>query len=102
MSGSLIINGLMIFFSLTTVAVVAYPLVKLLPSWLERSIYRKVAYHRDAIAALQVAIDRNQTDIEHRDRLLAQMAFHRRSLADLAPGDAADAPKTSARIDAAA
>ena len=48
MSGEPIINGLMIFFTLTTIAVIAYPIIKLLPSWLERRVYRTAAFHRDA------------------------------------------------------
>ena len=95
-----IISGLMLFFTATTVAVIAYPIVKLLPSWLERSVYRKIACHRDAIAALGVAIDRCQ-DVDQLARLTAQRDFHRAALARLAP-DEVDAPAPVARVDAAA
>ncbi len=101
MSASPIISGLMLFFSATTVAVIAYPIVKLLPSYLERSVYRKIASHRDAIAALDLAISRTG-DAAHRARLQAQADFHRGALANLAPGDAMLTPPAAVRLDAAA
>jgi hypothetical protein len=101
MSGSSIVNGLMIFFSATTVAVIAYPIIKLLPSWLERSVYRKIDHHRGAIAALGLAIDRAD-DAAHRARLVAQQDWNRAALAALAPHDVAAAVSASARVDAAA
>lgn len=101
MPDSPIITGLMFFFSVTTVAVIAYPVVKLLPSWLERSVYRKIAYNRDAIEALDIAAARC-ADPEHRGRLLAQARYHRAALANLAPNDPVLAPQQPERIDAAA
>lgn len=101
MPDSPIITGLMVFFSATTVAVIAYPIVKLLPSWLERSVYRKIAYNRDAIAAIDIAAARC-TDPDHRSRLLAQARYHRGALANLAPNDPVLAPQIPERIDAAA
>ena len=101
MSASPIISGLMLFFSATTVAVIAYPIVKLLPSRLEHSIYRKISLHRDAIAALDLAISRT-ADSAHRGRLQAQADFHRAALANLAPGDAMLVPPQPLRLDAAA
>ena len=102
MSASPIISGLMVFFTATTVAVIVYPIVKLLPSWLERSVYRKAGFHRDAIAALDLAISRNGDDPAHRARLAAQADFHRGALAALAPHDALLAAPHPARLDAAA
>lgn len=101
MAGSPIISGLMLFFTATTVAVVAYPIIKLLPSWLERSVYRKIAGHRDAIAALDVALDRC-VDIGQRGRLVAQRDWHRAALVKLAPEDAEATGTVPARVDAAA
>jgi hypothetical protein len=91
----------MLFFSATTVAVIAYPIVKLLPSWLERSVYRKIASHRDAITALDLAISR-MSDAEQRARLQAQADFQRAALANLAPGDAMLTPPQPIHFDAAA
>ncbi len=102
MSGTLIINGLMIFFTLSTIAVIAYPIVKLLPSWLERRVYRTAAFHRDVIAALGLAIERATADPEHRSRLEAQRAFHSRALTTLVPGDSLVDTAVPAKVDAAA
>ena len=102
MSASPVISGLMLFFSATTVAVIAYPIIKLLPSWLERSVYRKIAAHRDAIAALDLAISRTTGDAEQRARLQVQADFHRAALANLAPGDAMLTSPQPIRFDAAA
>ena len=99
MSASPIISGLMIFFTLTTIAVIAYPLVKVLPSWLERSVYRKIAFHRDAIAALDLAASRNADNPEHRARLMANADSHRAALAALAPRDAMLAAAAPQRAD---
>ena len=102
MSGTLIINGLMIFFTVTTIAVIAYPLVKLLPSWLERSVYRKVAFHSDAFAAIEVALARPHNAPEYQARLTAQHDYHRKALAALAPGHPAPAAAEPTKVDAAA
>lgn len=102
MSSSPIITGLMIFFSVTTVVVVAYPLIKLAPSWFERSVFRRAALHRDAITALDLAIDRAGGDVEHHARLVAQRDYHRSALANLFPGDASLTTPAPQRFDAAA
>jgi|GEM_PF-6939151 hypothetical protein len=101
MPDSPIITGLMFFFSVTTLVVIAYPVVKLLPSWLERSVYRKVAFNRDAIEALDIAAARC-TDPDQRSRLVAQARYHRAALANLAPNDPALAPKAAERVEIAA
>lgn len=101
MSGAPIINGLMIFFTLITFAVIAYPLVKLLPSWLERRVYGKIAFHRDALVALGIAHNQSCNDAEHQARLSAQLDYHRAALAALAPDEATATPRPE-RIDAAA
>lgn len=102
MSGSLPINGLMVVFSITTVAVFLYPIIKLLPSWLERSLGKKIAFHRDAIVALGTAIERAHNAPEHLARLQAQRDYHRAALTALAPGDALVETPLRRDIDAAA
>lgn len=97
-----IITGLMIFFSVTTAVVVFYPIIKLAPSWFERSVSRRAALHREAIAALGLAIDRAGGDVEHRARLVAQRDYHRGALANLFPDDAVLAAPAPLRVDAAA
>lgn len=88
MSGSPIITGLMVFFSVTTVVVVMYPIIKLTPSWLERSLARKIGFHRDAVGALGTAMARAHNDQAQLVRLTAQRDFHRDALQALVPGDA--------------
>jgi hypothetical protein len=102
MSGAPIINGLMIFFSVTTVAAMAYPLFKLLPSWLERRVHRQIAFHSDALAALDGALVRSHNDHEHKARLAAQRAYHFNALIALAPDDARNVAAAPVIIDAAA
>lgn len=88
MSGSHIPQGLMIIFSIVTVLVFLYPIIKLTPSWLERSMAKKVILHRDALAGLQVALERSHNDAEQFARLQAQHEYHRAALQALVPGDA--------------
>ena len=102
MSGVPIINGLMVFFTLTTIAVIAYPIVKILPSWLEGAVHRKIAFHRDAIIALEVAIDRAGNDPAQHARLTTQLARNKAALTALAPADAPGAAPVRAQVDAAA
>lgn len=102
MSGSALIDGMMIFFSVTTVAVLLYPLIRLTPSWLEASLGKKIAFHRAAAAALETAIERAHNDPAQRARLQAQHDYHRVSLATLAPGGRVAETEVPQRINAAA
>ncbi len=99
MSGSLIINGMMTFFSVTTVAVLAFPLYRLAPSWLEGRVHRQIAWHRAALAALATEMPRAHNDPDQHARLAAQHEWHRRALAALAPD--ANTPATEGARDAA-
>jgi hypothetical protein len=90
MSTSPIISGLMVFFSLTTVGVVIYPFIKILPSRLEKRSYRKIELHEQALTVLASAIAANQGDPEQRARLSANYDYHRAALLTLKPN--ADAP----------
>jgi hypothetical protein len=77
------INGLMIFFSVTTVAVIFYPIIKLTPAWLERRMNAKIKFHGDAIVALEAALAAT-SDAAQSARLTDQRDFHRAALASLA------------------
>jgi hypothetical protein len=83
MTAATMINGLMIFFSVTTVAVFLYPIIKLTPSWLERRLNGKIKFHGDAIVALDAALA-TTSDPAQGARLTAQRDFHRAALASLA------------------
>lgn len=85
---SVVINGLTIFFSITTVVVLLYPLMRLAPSWLERRASKKAAFHRTALEAIELALAQPGQDASSADGLTAQRDFHREALRSLA----ADAP----------
>jgi hypothetical protein len=102
MSGSPVVNGLMVVLSITTIAVFLYPIVKLAPSWRERALHKKIIFHRQATAALDAAMARTQNDPAEFDRLAAQHARHRAALNALAPGEAVAMPEPAREIDAAA
>jgi hypothetical protein len=102
MSGSSIINGLMVFFSLTTVAVFLYPLIKLTPSWLERRLGRKIEMHRASLAALDGALALPGQDVTHVARLTAQRDWHRAALQSLAADTPAPTVSGPLPIDLAA
>jgi hypothetical protein len=97
-----IITGLMIFFSVTTIGVVLYPLIKLTPSWLERSLNKKINFHRDAVVALANAVERTHNDPVQRARLQAQHDYHRSALTALVPGEAVAPVAIPRALDAAA
>ena len=83
MTAATMVNGLMIFFSVTTVVVILYPLIKLTPSWLERRLNTKIKFHGDAIVALDAALAATR-DPAQTARLAEQRDFHRAALASLA------------------
>ena len=93
------ISMLSAFFSITTVIVLLYPIIRLAPSWLERRVYRQIAFHRAAVAALTTEIDRAHNDRPHHDRVQGQLDYHRAALAALAPS--APVPAAPARRNAA-
>jgi hypothetical protein len=90
MSGLSSISGLTAFFAVTTTVVFLYPIVKLTPSWLERSLNKKIAVHRAAHAALSAAVNQSHNDPEQAARLAAQRDYHRSALQALAPHELAE------------
>ena len=102
MSASPLINGMMIVFSITTVAVFLYPIFKLTPSWLDRRLSRQIAFHRAAAVEIGTAMSRAHNDAEQFDRLAAQHAYHRSALQALVPGEAVAEAPLAPRIEAAA
>jgi hypothetical protein len=76
-----------IVFTVITFAVIMFPIIKLAPSRLARRMNGRVAFHRDAIAALTTAIERSD-DPEQRERLAAQLAYQRAAFAQIAPAEA--------------
>ena len=78
---------LTVFFSVTTIAVFLYPIVRLTPSWLERSLNKKLVFHRNAHAALTAAVAQTHNNPEHAARLAAQRDYHRSALQALVPNE---------------
>lgn len=100
MSGLSSINGLTAFFAVTTAVVFLYPIVKLTPSWLERSLNKKIAFHRAAHVALSTAVAQAHNDPEHAARLAAQRDYHRSALQALVPHELVE-PAPARTADAA-
>ena len=89
---------LTVFFTVTTIAVFLYPIVRLTPSWLQRSLNKKLVFHRQAYAALTAAVTQAHNDPEHAARLAAQRDYHHSALQALVPNELkseADRPRTS-------
>ena len=91
MGGSHIPNGLMVIFTITTVVVFLYPIIKLTPSWLERSMAKRIILHREALAAIGTAMEQSRGDAAQLARLQAQHDYHVVVLRGLVPGEAAAA-----------
>jgi hypothetical protein len=101
MSGSNIPNILMVVFSITTIVVFFYPIVKLAPSWLERKMAKKIILHREASIVLAETIE-TTADVEQRARLQTQLEYHRAAIHTLVPGEVAAARAEQVRLDTAA
>jgi hypothetical protein len=93
---------LTIVFSITTVAVFLFPIVRLTPFWLERSVGKKVVMHTRAIAALDAAIGDAGNTADHLARLIEQRDFHVAALAQLAPQAVPSNDPVPTQINAAA
>lgn len=87
MTDSPMINVLSVFFTVTTVAVILYPIIKLAPSWLEGRVHKQVMFHRNAIEALDIALANTQAEPGQLLRLTTQRDYHRDALMTLAPDD---------------
>lgn len=102
MSGFPVVNIMMLVFSITTAIVLLYPIVRLAPSWLERSVNRRIVFHRAAAEAIGAAMARSHNDPAHLARLTEQHAFHVGALAALAPQPETPGASAEDAIDAAA
>ena len=92
----------MVVLSITTTLVFLFPLVRLAPSWLERPLNRRLAYHRAAVKALAEAILRSQGEPAQLARLNAQCDYHCAALARLLPDNPVAAGKAKTELDSAA
>ncbi|MFZ4687827.1 MAG: hypothetical protein ACOYLS_01185 [Polymorphobacter sp.] len=103
MTSSPYVNGLLLLFSLTTIAVFLYPIIKLTPSWLDRSMQKKIVLHRRAADALGLALAGAHNNPDHHARLTAQREYHLSALRTLVPAEfEAGEIRAVQKIDAAA
>jgi hypothetical protein len=102
MSNQALINIMAVLFTITTVAVLLYPVFRILPSWLEGSVNRKIKFHSDAVAALATEMARTQHDSAHLARLTEQYEWNRSALAALAPNAVVAEPAPQRQANAAA
>lgn len=86
MTTSMMINGMMVFFTLVLVAAVAAPIWLVLPRWMEHQRDRRVAFHAAAADALAAELARPQPDLQHAARLLEQRRRNIAALLSLDPG----------------
>ncbi|WP_426166834.1 hypothetical protein [Sandarakinorhabdus sp. DWP1-3-1] len=94
------INGLTAFFAITTTIVFLYPIYRLTPSWLERSLNKKLVFHRAAYTALTAAAAQAHNDPVQAARLAAQRDYHRSALKALVPHEIVE-PEVERTADAA-
>ena len=86
MTGSLLIDGMMAFFTVVLLGAVAVPLYLFAPKWMEGVRDRRVAFHAAAIDALAIELARPQPDLQHAARLLEQRRRNIAALRSLDPG----------------
>jgi hypothetical protein len=86
MTTSMMINGMMVFFTLVLVAAVAAPVWLVLPRWMETVRDRRIAFHAAAVEALATELARPQSDLQHAARLLEQRRRNIAALLSLDPG----------------
>ena len=80
MTGSLLIDGMMAFFTVVLLGAVALPFYLFFPKWMESVRDRRVAFHAAAIDAISAELVRPQLDPAQVDRLFDQ---RRRNVAAL-------------------
>jgi hypothetical protein len=81
----MLINGMMIFFTLVLLAAVVVPIYLFLPKRMERERDRRVAFHASALDALAAELARPQADAAQTGRLLAQRDRNVAALLSLDP-----------------
>jgi hypothetical protein len=86
MTTSMMINGMMVFFTFVLVAAVLAPIWLVLPGWMENQRNRRVAFHAAAADALAAELARPQPDLQHAARLLEQRRRNIAALLSLDPG----------------
>ncbi len=86
MTTSMMINGMMVFFTFVLVAAVLAPIRLVLPGWMEKVRARRIAVHAAAADALTAELARPQPDLQQAARLLEQRRYNVAALLSLDPG----------------
>jgi hypothetical protein len=84
----MLINGMMVFFTLVLLAAIFVPIFRIMPGWMAGVKDRRVAFHASAIDALDIEIARPQADHAHLARLIARREDNVSALRALNPGAA--------------
>lgn len=98
MTAAMLINGMMMLFTLVLVAAVVVPVWLVLPGWMTSVRDRRIVFHAAAIDALGSELARPQRDVRHRARLLEQRRCNIAALLSLDP--AAQVPPLHGEADA--
>jgi hypothetical protein len=85
MTGSLLIDGMMAFFSLVLLGAILVPTYLVLPRRMERERARRVAFHTGAIFAIDTELARPQADVLQVARLEVQRQRNIAALMSLEP-----------------
>lgn len=96
MSGSLMIDALMVVLTIVTICAAFAPLL-LLPKWMTGKNARRIDFHRSAIAVIDTELARPQTIPGQADRLLAERQYNVAALRSLVPTEVV--PPVRAAVD---
>ncbi len=87
---------LMVSFTFISFMAAAWAVTSVLPRRLEARTHRQIALHREAVAALDIAMTRADNDAGQMSRLAANRAWHASALETLAPGSSVRAAEATA------
>ena len=85
MTGSLLIDGMMAFFTIVLLGAVAVPFYLFVPKWMEAVKYRRIVFHAAAIEAIGAELARPQADPAQVARLHDQRRRNVAALLSLDP-----------------
>lgn len=86
MTGSLLIDGMMAFFTVVLLGAVAVPFYLFFPKWMEGVRDARVKFHAEAIDAIGTELTRPQADPLQVERLFAARRRNVAALLALDPG----------------
>lgn len=99
MTGSLLIDGMMAFFTVVLLGAVAVPFYLFFPKWMEGVRDRRVQFHAAAIDAIGTELTRPQADPQQVERLFAERRRNVAALLSLDPTARVPAEPTFVDVD---